>query len=622
MGSVALDERQARRYTAQVSEPAYHDARSSLWVGDVRAVLREFPADSVHCVVTSPPYWGLRNYGIAPTVWAGPDDNCAHEWEARAATRPPTTGGVNAFSETRAQRERVLRPWDERWHHGGLHPEAGNPGDRRLRSGQMADGEPAAFCTRCGCWRGQLGLEPTVGLYVEHLVMVFDELWRVLRPDGVAWLNLGDCYHTGDGYQKAPTLSRHAKGIQRSNPHSDLTAPPNRQRQAGLKPKDLVGVPWRVAFALQERGWWLRSAVTWAKGLSFCDDWHGSVMPESIRDRPTSASEMLFLLSRSETYFYDREGCREKAVRWDEARYDPGLDGHGGGGHSATGRSTRRFSAWQTPSGWDMEHQGEDPKRGRYANDAVKAERREAVAGRDRESPRQAEGTPVRSNQAMPPQPGEPGAFGEGGTRNLRNVWAIMPEPFDRELCRRCGTVYEGLEYGRLHRFKIDGRAAVRCGQCQAEGDWLSHFATFPPDLVRPCVQLGSSEGGACARCGAPRERVLRRAAVPTDAGRSEGAKVTGTTEGLEGRAHDQHRRLGQAYQEQLDADPPTTVGWAPTCAHADAGIAPCVVLDPFAGSGTTLEVARDLGRTGWGVELSPDYGLLVAHRLRQAVLF
>ena len=179
---------------------------ATIHVGDALAVLRTLPADSVHCCVSSPPYWGLRDYGVD----------------------------------------------------------------------------------------GQIGLEETPQQFVEALVAVYAEVRRVLRPDGVCWMNLGDSYTANAGGAQGSTGQRAGRR------HTQELA--KSRRGDGLKPKDLVGMPWRVAFALQEAGWWLRSDCIWSKP---------NPMPESITDRPTKAHEYVFLLTKSASYFYDADAVRE-----------------------------------------------------------------------------------------------------------------------------------------------------------------------------------------------------------------------------------------------------------------------------------------------------------------------
>jgi DNA modification methylase len=190
---------------------------AELHLGHVCELLRARPADSVHCVVTSPPYWKLRDYGVPPSTWS--------------------------------------------------------------------DG-----------WVGCLGLEPTPELYVAHIVEVFEEIRRVLRPDGTLWLNIGDSYTSGGCGSRNP--GRWPK--QSRNDHMPVHG--KRASDIGLKPKDIVGIPWMLAFALRAAGWYLRSEIIWHKR---------SPMPESVRDRPTKAHEQFFLLSKSPRYFYDHIAIAE-----------------------------------------------------------------------------------------------------------------------------------------------------------------------------------------------------------------------------------------------------------------------------------------------------------------------
>jgi DNA modification methylase len=147
--------------------------------------------------------------------------------------------------------------------------------------------------------KGQIGLEAKPEEYVMTLLGVFREMKRVLKPEGTFWLNLGDCYATtgGAGWQ-----GKHGARANRTNTQRQLK---RCSAVGGLKPKDLVGIPWRVAFALQSDGWYLRSEIIWHKP---------NAMPESVRDRPTKAHEHFFLLSKSERYFYDNKASQEKAA--------------------------------------------------------------------------------------------------------------------------------------------------------------------------------------------------------------------------------------------------------------------------------------------------------------------
>jgi DNA modification methylase len=265
----------------------------SILVGDCRELLKGLPDESVHCVVTSPPYWGLRDYGTAK--WEGGDTGCDHRQQLGGEGGASAKQNTSAGTQTIAYRDN---------------------------------------CGKCGARRidAQLGLEPTPQAYVENMVAVFREVRRVLRDDGTLWLNLGDSYNSighkksGSGYGStglAGGIAQEHHPLRREN-----TAP-------GLKHKDLVGIPWRVAFALQADGWYLRQDIIWAKP---------NPMPESVRDRCTKAHEYLFLLAKSEQYFYDAEAIKEPVSDKTHARRKivPAGWAVGEGAHTAVAHQTAK----------------------------------------------------------------------------------------------------------------------------------------------------------------------------------------------------------------------------------------------------------------------------------------
>jgi DNA modification methylase len=234
--------------------------------------IKQIPDGSVHCVVTSPPYWGLRNYGTEPQVWPDSLPLCeTHDWnEAPPRRKRKSTDVVDVESK------------------------------QATNAGAQHDLPTSDFCRRCNAWRGELGLEPTPELYVKHMVEIFREVRRVLRKDGTLWLNLGDSYAgsncgSNDYRPEGASLSKSGSKYHGQKPG----LPP------GLKPKDLVGIPWMVAFALRADGWWLRSDIIFHKP---------NPMPESVTDRPTKSHEYIFLLTKSKIYFYDQEAVREQTT--------------------------------------------------------------------------------------------------------------------------------------------------------------------------------------------------------------------------------------------------------------------------------------------------------------------
>jgi len=235
------------------------DRRDQIIHGDCRDVLRTMPAESVQLCITSPPYWGLRSYdGVEPSVWPrmhydGDQNGCLHIWGSELFARRKDKGEKRKQITAGASLKSTL---------------ATNPATARktiaLREGNHG-ATGGQVCQKCGAWLGCLGLEPTPELFVEHLVQIFREVRRVLRPDAVLFLNLGDSYAT----QK----SGNTQGTSTStltNAHSEYSNRLNAMRfhkrvPPGLKAKDVCGIPWDVAKALRSDGWWLRSDVIWYK---------------------------------------------------------------------------------------------------------------------------------------------------------------------------------------------------------------------------------------------------------------------------------------------------------------------------------------------------------------------
>lgn len=301
---------------------------------DVMDGLRSIPDKVIHCVVTSPPYWSLRDYGVD----------------------------------------------------------------------------------------GQIGLEETMEEYIQKMVDIFSEIKRVLRDDGTVWLNIGDAY---------------------SSKYGD-----------GLKPKDLIGIPWRLAFALQADGWYLRSDIIWHKPNS---------MPESVLDRPAKSHEYVFLLTKSNNYYYDIEDIRDNG-------------------------------------------------------------------------------------------------------KGKRTVWNIS-------------TRSGGVE----------------------------HIAMFPPELPALCIRGGSSRKGACPLCGAPWEEIFERerkeGRPSTNCGNMDSDGRTRTTAGLNVPAEYKIVKV-------------KSIGFRPTCSCGSKKTVPCIVLDPFLGSGTTVKVANDIGRIGLGFEINLNYKEIIENKI------
>ncbi len=282
----------------------------------ILADARTIPLQSgtVQCVVTSPPYWGLRDYGTAR--WEGGDVGCDHLRPVRRHKDGCLGCGCPMQDETPGCRWCADRHVKRRIHNTPEGRSYEQPSEFHWEKPRSRDqvtdaGVPYAdLCRKCGAQRidAQIGLEPTPDAYVAALVGVFREVWRVLRDDGTLWLNLGDSYVSTPRGNKNGWEGSGLNGIESEHYQAKLNGGTaksmDKTKIAGLKPKDLVGIPWRVAFALQSDGWYLRSDIIWAKP---------NPMPESVTDRPTKAHEYVFLLTKRERYYYDAEAIREVA---------------------------------------------------------------------------------------------------------------------------------------------------------------------------------------------------------------------------------------------------------------------------------------------------------------------
>lgn len=366
-----------------------------LLVGDVREQLKQIADKSVHCCVTSPPYWGLRDYG---------ND-------------------------------------------------------------------------------GQLGLEPTPTEYVDELVKVFKEVHRVLRDDGTLWLNIGDSYASfRDGKVTPDTTRGESNGtfVEKGKASNRMASS---FVNTSIKHKDVVGIPWRLAFALQADGWFLRQDIIWAKP---------NPMPESVQDRCTKSHEYIFLLTKSGKYFFDYEAIKEEAV---------------------SKNRPRQFGATNPI--------------GTLRNDVGRM-------------------------------------FEDNGLRNKRSVWSVNVKPFKE-----------------------------------------AHFATFPSELIEPCVLSGTSEYGVCRHCQKQYERKMEKGKIPERK----------TRDGTLG-AYPNRLTTSRLNSVDMIAIPQHHIGWQKTCDCPQGEPIPATVLDPFFGSGTTGVVAEKLGRRWIGCEINPEYARIASTRL------
>jgi DNA modification methylase len=602
-------------------------------IGDVREQLKTLADESVHCVVTSPPYWGLRDYGTAQ--WDGGLEDCPHE--------PPQEWidhNFNANSAFGAGAATQSAAAKGRWY------------------------KPDGSC-RCGARRidSQLGLEPTYQEHVEVMVSVFREVKRVLRKDGTLWLNYGDSYNSNQNNHN--WLG--GKGVGAENY--------KRPTQSTLKIKDLCGIPWRVAFALQADGWVLRQEIIWSKP---------NPMPESVKDRCTKAHESIFLFAKAKwtgpepgrfghisdedarwlALCIDTEGCIVVKRVKHEGRGDtfapqvsfgstskPLMDrfmqivGHGGLA-TRPGKNAEMFY-WQAANNVarDFLHRiypylitkqrqarigvhvdsltyyrgGKNPERKMRSD----AELQQLVSLWARNKELNRFGDPDLSDVPEP-------AFGR---------WSDCERYyFDAEAIAEVLATPPHAPGNKLHADKISGpndRGGSSQWETSMEKVWGSngtrnkrsvweiatspfpeaHFATFPPELPEICIKAGTSEKGCCGKCGKPWARETSVSYTDAGNGNNNMARKGGDFEGTGSARPYDVRKLKST----------ETLGWSPSCqclplsVRGDVArkiIIPCTVLDPFGGAGTTGLVADRLQRNAILIELNPQYADIAKRRI------
>ena len=373
--------------------------------GDSRQTLKQIETESVHCCVTSPPYWGLRDYGHSD----------------------------------------------------------------------------------------QIGQEPTPEEYVANLVAVFREVRRVLRSDGTCWLNLGDSYASGgNGSSNTP----HCK--QNSNRgYDDLKKSGTKKPTEGLKPKDLVGIPWMVAFALRADGWYLRQDIIWAKP---------NPMPESMTDRCTKSHEYIFLLTKSPRYFYDQTAIKEPIKDATLARLNQDVDNQDGSDR-VPGKTNGKMKAVK------------------FGGNKLCPDTR-LQSGK--------EWNPSMAGGGTTYKKGHSGYFDADGNRiggltaNKKSVWTVTTRGYKE-----------------------------------------AHFATYPPDLIKPCILAGTSARGCCTTCGAPWERVVELGEADLDHQQACGGDKKGEYHGQSQKEYaEANAQDASATKARILAGmrKKRTTDWQPTC--------------------------------------------------------
>ena len=443
------------------------NSQVTLYLGNALDVLKTLPDESINCVVTSPPYYGLRDYNTS--IWHGGNLECDH------------------------QSNDVKR------------------GKNSVKQNTQNNGLGAGFydvCPKCGATKEdkQIGLEKTPFEYIDKLVEIFAEVKRVLTPDGTVWLNLADSY-AGSRSDKYSSVNKDSMSYR--NGHRKAGVEKSiKNKLEGFKPKDLIGIPFRVAFALQDQGWYLRSDIIWEKN---------NPMPESVRDRPTKSHEYIFLLTKSAKYYYDADAIKEPSIEGQSITTRK---------NAGPGKEKKPYSVIEPEFRKEIIEYRDLPEQNEIKEYLSKWRNKRKITIQQIEDyfKSQAPHHWFETNGSYP------------SVSDWKELKMLLG--FDDIFDSRMTNIYEKSGMKQTYEYR-NKRDVWHMNTSSFPG---SHFAVFPNELPTTCIKAGTKPGG--------------------------------------------------------------------------------VVLDPFAGSGTTLEVANSLGRKAIGIDLNPQFLDMCLTRTQQMSLF
>jgi len=521
------------------------DYINQIILGHALNVLPKLPAESVNCVICSPPYWGLRDYGIEPVIWDG-DKNCKHEWGNKIVIK--SYGNV------------------------GTHP---NVGSQKIDAMKGSENK-GQFCQICGAWRGSLGLEPTFELYIKHLCDIFDEVKRVLRKDGTCFVNMGDTYYGGGGgHQYSPSNKGFLSKAFRNNPEYEKAGgfTYSYRRNKETSNKSLCLIPQRFVIEMVNRGWIAHNELIWHKP---------NCMPSSAKKRFTVDFEPVFFFSKSnKTLFWTNEKtleCVDKkplgtnGIEDKDWEWRPCPNCHGEGtiigkalkkgaapiviGPGIVAKNTKAFkicprckglkkvkySFWTGHDYWfDQQFEEYDKPLNRWGGDIQKSRtEKKTIYEKDMKLGR----TSKLVEGAVRPNP-------QG--RNKRCVWIIPTQPFPE-----------------------------------------AHFAVYPEGLIEIPIKAGCPEF-VCKKCGKARVKIYENHRRETRPGNY--SKYTDDCYVNSKRPEGLKKRI---------INNPVEIGYS-NCG-CNVGFESGIVLDPFIGTGTTAKVAIKQRKRFIGIDIKKEY--------------
>lgn len=597
---------------------------------DCREGLKQLESDSIDCVIASPPYYNLRNYNIEPSIWGG-DLNCEHDFDIK---EKKCGGGHSGGVETSGlfTKEQAIKRKE------------GTGSGNIIKEG---------FCSKCRAWKGTLGLEPNFELYIKHLCDIYDQIKRVLKFTGTCWVNLGDTYSSKGGLSKPKHIINAKVGATKSGVQKGT-----RYFAKDLKIPDkcLLMLPQRFAIEMINRGWILRNVIIWHKP---------NCMPSSARDRFTVDFEQVFLFVKSnKTQYWINEKTAQliskrplgpkgiQNIDWEWRECDKCL---------GTGIKHKKCKACEE-EGW-IYNTLLQPEKCSYCNGLGRIRQDEECKsckgkgikkynlwkGRQYWFEQQFEKSTTEFIYSRDSKKGE-----NQDKNNPRKNWGKTREEIKIEKSKRYNSKYKNYEHGQTiqgfirtdsikeerDQSRIDaqnlfpndrkkqqeyinhihdhgktsnqGRNKRTVWTIPTKPNPEAHFATFPPDLVKPMIKSGCPEF-ICKECGKPREKIIERIVGDQRSNEPDQKRVkAGVLKG--GAKPTTSRPLSDIFAQAISTRM-ITKGFS-DCG-CNEGFEPGIVLDPFAGTGTTSKEAWKLGRNYISFEISKEYCKIANKKLR-----
>ena len=515
--------------------------------GDALEVLKKLPDNSIDCIITSPPYWGKRQYSIETNkIWGG-DKNCKHEWVE--SPLPPTKLGEDGYDDPK-----YISAYTDKPRHG-------------------------MFCRKCSAWFGQLGLEPSPEMFVEHLIEIFREVKRVLKPQGNLFVNIDDTFARSQGWKSGGGLSYKENEWERTWVKDIEVPEPPSARYDGAPRKSLCLIPELFAIKMvYELGFTLRQKIIWTKKVLVYKEMKtiGNAMPESMKDRQTHTFEYIYHFTKSPKYYYNQLrtpvkeetiGCMERSKRLIERTGLP---------------VTPKNKYYQSLINGEIEMHGfAGVVTGRFMQSRFKYNGKFSGMGEDAEM------------------------YGSPRARTQRKKYDNMS---DISFAENLAKIRDKMREEGLPEVSPLGAIAPDVVLINTEPFPEAHFATYPTNLVKFLLEIGCPKS-ICVNCGEPSKMVLEKEYIPTRPGRRFGS-------GKSGSELDPNQSLhtsGLSRYRMITIYHPN--GWDGCNCSADHE--PGIVLDPFLGSGTTALVALKMGYRFIGIELSMEYCQMALKRIK-----